>query len=213
MVHLKRHKTPKNWPITRKGTTFVVKPISGEIPLLIILRDMLKVAQNRKEVKQAIHMKNILLNNSPVKDDKQGAFLFDTISLVPAKKYYRVILSKYGRFDVQEISEAESKKKNAKIANKTKLKGNKIQLNLIDGKNYIVDLKCKTNDSAVVNFEKRTIESCLPLKEKATVLVTAGKHAGKGGVVKSINEERKMTSLDYEGQEINVLIKQLVVVK
>ena len=161
MSHLKRYKAPTNWPIPRKGTTFVVKPKSGEIPVLIILRDMLKVVQNKKEAKKAIHMKNILLNNSPINDERLGAYLFDTISIVPSKKHYRITLSQYGKFDLQEISEAESKIKNAKIINKTILKGGKTQLNLSDGRNFISDIKCNTNDSAVVDFEKKKIDFLL----------------------------------------------------
>ena len=60
MTHLKRQNAPKSWPIPRKGTTFVVRPnfgFSKGIPLLIILRDMLKIAENKKEVKKAIYMK------------------------------------------------------------------------------------------------------------------------------------------------------------
>ena len=62
-MHLKRQKVPKSWPITRKGTKYLVRPnsdIHSGIPILIILRDMLKIAQNRREVKRAIHEKNIL---------------------------------------------------------------------------------------------------------------------------------------------------------
>ena len=57
-MHLKRQKIPKNWPIKRKGTKYLVRPNSNltkGIPILIILRDMLKVAQNRREVKRIIH--------------------------------------------------------------------------------------------------------------------------------------------------------------
>ena len=72
-MHLKRQKTPKKWPIARKGTAFVVRPLSNlanGIPMLIVLRDMLKVAQNRKEVKNAINSRNILLNLKPIIDEK-----------------------------------------------------------------------------------------------------------------------------------------------
>ena len=65
MSHLKRHAIPKSWPIQRKGTAFVVQPNVGfadSLPVLIILRDILNVAQNRKEAKKMIHMKNILVN-------------------------------------------------------------------------------------------------------------------------------------------------------
>ena len=56
-MHLKRQEVPKSWPVYRKGTKYVVKPGSAletGVPLLLVLRDMLHIAQNRKEAKRAI---------------------------------------------------------------------------------------------------------------------------------------------------------------
>ena len=57
MGHLKRQETSKIWPIERKGTKFIVKPASNNsngMPVLTVLRDVLKLVQNRKEVKKII---------------------------------------------------------------------------------------------------------------------------------------------------------------
>ena len=117
-MHLKRQKVPKNWPITRKATKYVVRPnsdINGGLPILIILRNILKIAQNRREVKKAIHQGNILLNKRKVKDEKNVAKLFDVITLVPSKKNYKMILSNKGKFKFEEVKENES---NTKIVEK-----------------------------------------------------------------------------------------------
>jgi small subunit ribosomal protein S4e len=210
---MKRQGVPKNWPIPRKGTAFVVKPISGEIPILVILRDVLKIAQNRKEVKKALHMKNILVNGRVAKDDKQGLSLFDTITLVPLKKSYKLDLAQNGKFKVEEIGEKESSKKIAKIVSKKTLKGKKTQLNLNDGKNILSDVKCNTNDSVVIDFKAKKIVKCLELKDKANVVIFAGKHAGKKGAIEKLKLERKMASVKVGDDKINVLIKQLMVVE
>ena len=124
MAHLKRQEIPRNWPVQRKGTTFIVKPTSGKgIPLLVLLRDILKVAQTRKELKKAIYKKNILVNNRIVKDEKIGLTIFDTISFVHSKKYYQVTLSEKGKFNLIEIKEDAIKSKPVKIINKRVLKG------------------------------------------------------------------------------------------
>ncbi len=214
MAHLKRHKVPKNWPIPRKGTKYVVRPnfnIEKGIPLLVILRDILKIARNKKEVKKALHLKYILLNDKVVRDEKNSALLFDTIAIVPSKKYYRVELSNNGKFKIKEISEAD--KKIAKIMNKKILKGKKTQLNLSDGRNVLSEVKCNVGDSVVISFKENKIKKCLELKEKANVLVFAGTHAGKTGIIKSIKPRRKMVGLNVGEKEINVLIKQLMVVE
>ncbi len=216
MSYLKRQKVPKNWPVKRKGTAYVVRPnfgINNGIPVLVILRDLLEVAENRKEVKRAIHSKSILLNNKTIKDEKNNALLFDTLTIVPAKKYYRIILSEKGKFNVEEIKESEANKKIAKVVDKKILKGKKTQLNLSDGRNVLSDIKCNINDSVLINFKEKKIEKCLPVKEGAKVEIFSGKHAGKKGTIKKIDLKKKTIEVSHGKEKINVLIKQLLVVE
>ena len=70
--HLKRQNAPKNWPIPRKGTTFVVKNNSKGIPILVVLRDLMKAAKSKKEVKKAIHKRDLVISNKPVNDEKKS---------------------------------------------------------------------------------------------------------------------------------------------
>jgi len=215
-MHLKRQKAPKNWPIYRKGTKYVVRPnfnIKEGVPLLIILRDILKIAENRKEIKKALRLKKVLLNNDEVVNEKNIAQLFDIIKIVPSKDYYRVELSKNGKFQIKEIKENEADKKITKIVNKKVLAGKKIQLNLKDGKNFLSSIQCNVNDSILIDLKNKKIEKCIPLKEKARVIVFSGKHAGETGEIKKINKEKKMTELLSENKTINVLIKQLMAVE
>jgi len=211
MTHLKRQRIPKNWPIHRKGTKYIVTPNFKGLPILIILRDILKLAQNRKEVKRALHLGNILLNGKIVKDEKNSALLFDVITNVPAKENYQIGLTEEGKFKVEKVS--ESGEKIAKIMNKKILKGKKTQLNLSDGRNVLSEIKCSVGDSVLISFKDNKIEKCLGLKEKAKVIIVSGKHSGKQGVVRKLKLERKMASVDSNKEDINVLIKQLMVVE
>ena len=210
---LKRQKVPKSWPIFRKGTKYVVKPMSHfklGIPVLVVLRDALKIAQTRKEAKKMIHGKNVLLNSKVIKDEREGVVLFDVITLNPMKKSYRLGLSGNGKFILEEVKDSESGSKIAKILNKKVLKGKKTQLNLSDGRNFLSDIECKVNDSVLINFKDKKIDKCVPLKEKAGVVVFAGKHAGKRGNIEKMNSEKKIAELNVDGKKINVLIKQLM---
>jgi small subunit ribosomal protein S4e len=214
MSHLKRHAIPKSWPIQRKGTTFVVQPnrgFSDSLPVLIILRDMLKVAQNRKEVKKMIHMKNILLNSKEIRDEKEGVMLFDIITLVPSKKNYRLIVLKNEKFSMEEIKENEANTKIVKIIGKKILKGKKVQLNLSDGRNFLSDINCKIGDSFLINLKNKKIEKCLPLKENSEAIIFSGKHSGEKGKIEKINKERKIAEINNGKEKINVLIKQIMV--
>lgn len=215
-MHLKRQKVPKSWPIYRKGTKYVVRPrvdIKKGIPVLIVLRDMLKIVQNRKEAKRAIHMKYVLLNNKPVIDERTSVLLFDVLTLTPLKKSYRAGLSSNQKIEINEIKEKESNNKIAKIVDKKMLKGKRMQLNLSDGKNFLSDIQCNINDSVLINFKEKKIEKCIPLKENSEAFVFAGKHAGEKGILKKIDMEKKMAELNVNGNPISVLIKQIIVVK
>jgi len=214
MAHLKRNKAPKRWPIKRKGTKFVVRPNFNPnrgVPLLVILRDMLKICQNRKEVKKALHEKNILVNGKEAKDEKNSLLLFDALTIVPSKKYYKVGLIN-GKYNLEEIQKKDTGYKITKVVNKKTLKCKKTQINLRDGNNFITEVKCNVGDSVIINFKEKKIEKCLPLKDKAKIIVVEGKHAGMKGIIEKIKIERKMAKLDIEGKEINVLIKQIMVI-
>jgi len=216
MSHLKRQEVPKSWPIERKGTKYVVRTNFGfekGIPMLVALRDMLKIAKDRREVEKSLHSKNILSNNRIALDEKNGLMLFDTLTIVPSKKHYRLNLSEKGKFKLDEIKEAESNKKVSKIINKKTLKGKVTQINLMDGRNFISKNECKVGDSVVINFKDKKIEKIIPMKKGINAMIFSGKHIGKTGVIENIDEKRKMAEIKSDGEKINVLIRQLMAVE
>jgi len=217
-MHLKRQKTPKSWPIPRKGTKFVVRPnynVRAGIPLLILLRNMLKVAKNRKEVKKALQEGSILINNKKVRDEKNPVLFFDTISILPSKKYYRLIITKKGKFNIEEIKEDEVNKKIVKVINKKMLRGKKIQLNLSDGRNFLSpsNFRCKTNDSVLINLRENKIEKCLIVEKGAKVIILGGKHSGERGKIENIDEEKGISELKVDNQKIKEPIKNIMVIE
>jgi len=213
-MHLKRQQVPKRWPIPRKGSVYVVRPnfsLNNGIPILVVLRDVLKIAQNKKEVKRAIHLREILIDGRAVTDEKRAVTLFDVITIIPSKKHYIVELSKNRKFDVREIKESEANTKVSKIIGKKIMKGKKVQINLNDGNNILSDAKYSINDSVVINLKNKKIEKHLPLKEHANVMIFDGKHAGQRGIIKKIDSEHKTVELDIEGKKVSALIKQIIV--
>jgi small subunit ribosomal protein S4e len=131
---------------------------------------------------------------------------------VPSKKHYRLSIFKNGKLNVEEIKESEANTKISKIVNKKILKGKKTQLNLSDGRNLLSEIKCNVNDSALINLKTKKIEKCLPFTENSEVIVFSGKHAGEKGKIEKINPERKNAEIKLEKGNINVLIKQLMVI-
>lgn len=215
-MHLKRQEVPKSWPVYRKGTKYVIKPesnLESGIPLLVILRDMLKIVQNRKEARRAIFLKQILMNNKIPRDEKNPVLLFDTLSLIPMKKNYRMDLSGKGKFELKEINESEANIKAVKVVDKKILKGKKVQLNFQDGKNILSDMNCQMNDSVLINFKEKKIEKCLPLEEGSKAVIFSGKHSGKRGNIKSLDRKKTVELETSDKEKVNVLIKQIMAVE
>jgi len=216
MSHLKRQVVPKEWPIERKGSVYVVRPragINNGLPLLVALREIMGIVQNRKEAKQVVHMRQILLNEKPVTDEKSKILLFDTLSILPLKKFYRLELAENGKFEFKEIKENEANRKVAKIINKKMLKGKKTQLNLLDGRNFLSEMKCNINDSIAINLKEGKIDKCLALKDGAKIVIFEGKHAGEKGEIINLDLEEKTAKVNVDDKEENILIKQLMVVE
>ncbi|MFA5019478.1 MAG: hypothetical protein WC533_00075 [Candidatus Pacearchaeota archaeon] len=211
-MHQKRATTNKGWAIPRKGTKYVVVPSHNKktgIPILIIMRDILKMVKTRKELEKILYEKKIAVNGKIIKEDNYSLSLFDIMSIDELKKNYKILISKSGKTIVEEINNNEALSKIAKIANKKVLKGNKIQLNLNDGRSILSNEKAKTGDSVVINFKSGKIEKILPIKVGMHAIVIKGKHIGKSGKIINTTENNAVIHCEYG--DINIKNKELIV--
>ena len=193
--HLKRYKAPKSWPIHPKEDTWTVKPSAGShsiddsIPLTLVIRDVLKLADNSREAKRIINSGNVLVDGRVVKDYKFPVGFMDIIEIPKTGESYRVLLDRKGRLQLILIDDNSAKL--SKIVNKSTIKGGKTQLNLHDGKNIIIDEDAySVGDVICLNVPEQEIVEVYPLQEGATVLVTGGKHTGELGTVTEIIENK-----------------------
>lgn len=190
--HLKRLAAPKTWQISRKANKFITKSMPGphslefSMPLGIILKDLLKCANTRREVKK-------ILNNSEVKIDgivrKNFRFpvgVLDTLAFTSVDEHFRVMLSKKGNIELIKIAKEDSSAKPCKITGKTMVKG-RLQLSLYDGKTILVDKDSyKVGDTIVLSLPGNKISKHLKLEKKSAILLTGGKHIGEIGLVDDI---------------------------
>lgn len=185
MAHIKKTQMPTSWPVPRKGKgkRFVAVPshaTSKGISILFLLRDVLKIVKTRKEARYMTLNGMVQVNNQVRKNENFPVQVFGVLNLEKAKKNYRLeIVNK--KFSLVEISEEEAGVKIAKIMGKKILSGNKIQMNLDDGQNFLTTMKFSVGDSVVLDTKKNKITKVLSLKEGAKVEIIKGKHAGKRG--------------------------------
>jgi small subunit ribosomal protein S4e len=200
-ARLKRKPAPAFWPIHRKELPWIVKPSSGShslqkcLPLTLVLRDMLGVAQTRKEGKFILSQGKVLIDCKVIKRDEFPIGLMDVIAMPDANRYYRVMPSHKGLI-LAPISKEESKVKLVRIENKATV-NNGIQLSLHDGSNMLIKVADHKNPVEVIydTFdilkitcpEKQIVET-LKIKEGNLAILTGGKNIGKMGKIVEIEK-------------------------
>lgn len=189
--HQKRVTIPVSWPISRKTHKWVAKtspgPHSAEksIPLVTVIRDMLKLTDNAREAKRILYEGKVLVDGRVQKDHKLPVGIFDVISIPLRGENYRMLKDARGMF-YMSLLEPGNVRKLARIENKTTLKGNKQQLNLSDGSNKLAEGEFKAGDSLVLSIPDKNIEDRIEFKVGNLAMVVGGKHTGQIGKIKDI---------------------------
>ena len=189
--HQKRITIPVSWPISRKNHAWVAKPSPGphssteSMPLLMIVRDMLKLVDNAREAKRILYEGNVLVDGKTQKDYKLPVGIFDVISVPSLDQQYRMLKDEKGMFYLS-LLEPGAVRKLARIENKTILKGKKQQLNLSDGSNKLAEGDYKVGDSLVLSIPDKQIEDQIGFEVGNLAMVVGGKHYGQTGKIKEI---------------------------
>jgi len=178
--------------VPAKKRKWVVSPRPGphkkfeSIPLVIIVRDIIKLVDTASDAKKIIKAKEIFVDGKPRGDHKYPVGLFDIIEMPKLNKQYRIVPSKTG-FDLIETSKQESKVKLCRINGKAVVKGGKLQLNLHDGKNILSDKKVfKTGDSVLIELPSQKIVNHLKMDKDMLSIITGGQNRGTVAKIKEI---------------------------
>ncbi len=212
--HLKRLAIPKSWAIKRRGITFVVRPNPGPhsfklaLPLRVILRDVLAIAKNAKEVRNSLYYNEVLVDGIRRKESKFPVGIMDVIKF--GDNCFRIALKK-GKLVLIMIDKKEADIKPCKIIGKSKVKG-KTQLNLYDGKNIIVDKDdYKVGGTVLISLPKNEIKEYMGLEQGCLIYLIGGKHSGDIGKVEDIISNKIIYKMSG-GETIETLKKYVFVV-
>ena len=193
-THQKRIAAPISWPITRKTDHWVVGVNPGAhstqtgIPLLVVVRDILKIANNAREAKRIINEKNICIDGVVRTDYKHMVGLFDIISLPSTNEYYRVLFNSKNQFKL--FKEDADAGKLCRINNKTIVRKGAVQLNLHDGTNVLASNDYKTFDTVILDTKDRKIIKHIGYKTGNLAMIVGGEHSGEVGKIKQIRKVR-----------------------
>lgn len=174
-------------PIQRKKTKYIARASSdleNSVPVVIALRDMLKLANSAREVKKMITQKLLKINGRIVFDMRESIHLFN---ILEAGKTYILKLSQLRKFFLEESK--DSKERLCKVIGKSILKGKKIQLNLHDGTNIIGDNKFKIGDSIYLSLDGKIKKHISPEKG-GEVFIIKGRYEGQSGKISDIHGKK-----------------------
>ena len=175
----------------------------GSMPLIVLLREVLGITGNSKETKVLLMDRKVLVDGIARTDHKFPIGFMDIISLPVADEHY-VIGIKRGKLVPEKIEKGKTGMKLLKVTGKSTLKGNKISIELHDGRNLLADNNVKVGDSIEYDFVGKKMVKLLKFGKGAKCIITDGKHSGANVVVEEIfpnNEGRPAEALVAKGEE------------
>lgn len=187
---MKRLTAPRSWPVKRKTNHWIAKPspgahaLEGSIPVTVVLRDMLQVCKTQAEVRSVISEKGILVDGKVVTNSKQGIGLMDVVTLPKSGIAYRMVMDRRGKLQLVKIPQEKTAWKLCRIENKSIVSGGKVQLNLHDGRNILVEKDSyKTGDVLKIEVPDQKVLEHYSLGKGCVSLITSGSHVGETAVV------------------------------
>jgi small subunit ribosomal protein S4e len=198
---LKRKPAPRFWPIHRKELPWIVKPSSGShsleksLPLTLVMRDMLGIAQNRKEAILILQQGKLQVDGKIVKRSDLPVGLMDVISLPEMDKYYRIMPSHKGLV-LAPIPKEEANIKLVRVEDKSTV-SNGVQIAWHDGSNMLVkvadpknptEVTYQTFDVLKIEFPEKQVTQTLKTKVGNLAVITGGKNIGKQGKIVEIEK-------------------------
>ncbi len=219
-MHQKRLSASGGYPI-KKGIKkrFVVCPRAGphskdsSMPLLSVLRDILKYCENAGESRKLIKSGKIIVDGKVRKDHKYPVGLFDVVSIPDIKESYAVVPGEKWL----QLVKTKNNSKLCRIDNKVKVRKNKTQLNMHDGKNLLVDKDVyKTWDSVIVSLPELKISKHLKRGKGSLCLIIKGSNKGKIGKIKeikkSLGSKPNMASVEINQKTVDIPEKLVFVI-
>ncbi len=230
--HVKALSAPQVQRIPRKERPWTVKPSPGphpvdrSLPLLIVLRDLLKVAENNREARKIISGGEVKVDGRLVKDYKWPVGVMDVIELPKVGEYYRVLPDPTGTLKLVNIPKEEANLKIVRVEGVTTVKGGHFEIHLSGGRNLLFKVNDPTKpgqlpyrplDSLLISLPGSDVKDHIEFKVGDLALVVWGKNMGRYGRILSVTRgwgwERSVVALeDANGNKFETSLDNIYVV-
>jgi small subunit ribosomal protein S4e len=191
--HLKRLAAPRVLRLHRKERALTIRaapgphPLELAIPIGLVVRDYLSLCDTYKEARKIVSNGDILVDGIKRKNIKFPCGLMDVISIPKMRMNVRILFDRNGKLTLVPISESDAEWKLCRIQNKTIVKGKKVQLNLHDGKNKLVEKdEYKTGDVLKISFKENKIDDVYRFDKGTVSMIIGGTHIGEIASIEEI---------------------------
>ncbi len=212
--------------LRRKDRAWTAKIIPGPhnreraVPLVFIIRDMMKLAGNEKEVRHILQHCTVNVNGTQRREVRFPVGLFDVVEIAEAKKKCRAVFDVKGRLVLKDIAGKDKPMKLCKVLRKHTMKGGKQQLTLDDGATLMDEKNAvKVGSTLKLELPGRKVLEVLELKKGNLVYITQGTHIGTvaqiNDVIEGTMSRPKLISLKSRGEgaeEFQTVEKNVLVV-
>ncbi|SMD30457.1 30S ribosomal protein S4e [Picrophilus oshimae] len=182
---------PRKLKIARKSRFWAVNSLPGShkkdssIPLLIALRDYLKLGDKEREITRIMANSLVMVDGKVVKERRRGIGFMDTLTV--SGNDYLVSYDRKGKLVILPKPGETKGLKLLRVKGKTYVKGGRIQISFHDGSTMVTDRKdIKNGDSVLVKIPKKEIVDVLKFAPGNRVFITGGSHVGEIATIKSI---------------------------
>ena len=195
--HQKRISAPRHWCLSKVAGIWATKPSQGphklreSLPLLVLLRNKLKLAMTGREAKLIVKDKtgNIAVDGKVRADPKYPVGIMDVITLLKANTSYRLLYDVKGRFKLVKITKEESQYKLCKVL--ARKMGEKGIPHIITNDGRTIRFPhpdIKQNDTIKLNLKNNEIVKHFKYTIGNMVMIIGGNNVGRVGNIEKIEK-------------------------
>jgi small subunit ribosomal protein S4e len=188
--HLKRLFAPPSWMLSKLKGVYAPRPRAGPhklrecIPLVVLLRNRLKLALNSREATFILKNRNIKVDGRVRSDPKYPCGFMDIVAIPKTKDSFRILLDAKGRFSMVRVDEAEANTKLCKVVKRVTLSNRTPAVVTHDGRTIrFADPSIAAGDSIVLNTADSKIQDFVKFRAGSLAMITGGKNMGRVGTI------------------------------
>ena len=200
--HLKRLNAPSHWMLDKMGGAWAPRPSTGPhklrecLPIILILRNRLKYALNRREVIMICMRRLIQIDGKSRTDPCFPAGFQDVVTLGKPEAAlsdgdnidrFRILYDVKGRFKLHPIDAKDAKTKLCKVVKQAYTRKGIPYIVTHDGRTIRYhDPIIKVNDTVKVNIATGKVDDIMKFETGCNVIVINGKNRGRYGRLETI---------------------------